>query len=173
MAAPGRTASLLSGRAVEAAPGLLLEPFPAELADDFGTVFAGMPPWLDYTYPAERLAFYFATEEPGAPRLLIRSRGEAAGVMGLRSPWLRGPYLQFLGIIPKFQNRGIGRAVLTWWEKHARLCGETNLWLTVSETNAPARAFYARNGFCEAAILPELVADGCSEILMRKRLRVS
>lgn len=170
MDARGRTTSLVAGEPVEVAPGLLLEPFPAELADEFGAVFAGMTPWADYAYPPERLACYFAAHEPGAPRLLIRSGGEAAGVMGLRNRWLRGPYLQFLGITPKFQNRAIGRAVLAWWERHALLSGETNLWLTVSEVNARARVFYVQNGFSETAILPDLVVDCCNEILMRKRL---
>lgn len=156
--------------AVNGAANLLLEPFPAHLADEFGVLFASLTPWADYAYPAERLAGYFAAHEPSAPRLLIRVGEAAAGVMGLRNHWLRGPYLQFLGIRPEFQNRAIGSAVLAWWERQARLSRETNLWLTVSEVNGRARGFYSRNGFSEIACLPELVAEGHSEILMRKRL---
>lgn len=152
------------------APSLCLETFPATLADEFGVVFAGMTPWADYGYPAERLASYFAGREPGAPRYLIRTGGEAAGVMGLRNHWLRGPYLQFLGIVPEFQNQAIGGVLLAWWEGHARSRGERNLWLTVSEVNERARAFYGRNGFVETSRLPDLVVGGWSEILLRKRL---
>lgn len=154
-------------------PRLRLEAFPVELANHFGAAFAGITPWADYDYPAERLAAYFAGQEPGAPRLLIRAGDEPAGVVGLRNQWLRGPYLQFLGITPKFQNQAIGGAVLTWWESEARSSGERNLWLTVSEINVRARAFYARNGFVEAAGLKDLVVDARCELLLRKRLQPS
>ncbi|MBC7953830.1 MAG: hypothetical protein H7Z12_18685 [Rhodospirillaceae bacterium] len=33
----------------------------------------------------------------------------------------------------------------------------------------PARAFYARAGFTEVASLPDLVAEGSDEILLRRR----
>ena len=54
-------------------------------------------------------------------------------------------------------------------EEEARRLG-TNLWLTVSEFNERARAFYVRHGFEETARLSGLVADGTAELLLRKRL---
>ena len=148
---------------------VLLEPFPADRAAEFGAVFAEMTPWSDYGYSPERLAAYFAGGKSGAVPMLVTADGSAAGIAGIRSQWLRGPFLQFLGILPEFQGRGIGRAVLSWWERQALAAGDRNLWVTVSEFNARARTFYGRYGFVETANLPGLIDERC-EILLRKRL---
>ena len=83
---------------------------------------------------------------------------------------LRGPYLQFLGVLPTFQRLGLGRAMLTWFEKEARARGERNLWVATSDFNQNALRFYEHQGFEHAAVLDDLVRDGISEILLRKRL---
>ena len=86
----------------------------------------------------------------------------------MRLNWLRGPHVQFLGILPAFQGGGIGALLLAWIEGQA--LGERNLWLTVSDFNREARAFYERHGFAVVAPLPGLVRDDRVELLMRKRL---
>lgn len=88
----------------------------------------------------------------------------------MRLNWLRGPHVQFFGILPAFQRSGIGAILLAWIEAQAQ--GERNLWLTVSDFNLEARAFYERHGFALVAPLPGLVRDDRTELLMRKRLAV-
>jgi ribosomal protein S18 acetylase RimI-like enzyme len=84
----------------------------------------------------------------------------------LRSPWLRGPYIEVLAVLPQAQGGGAGRALVAW----AAAQGGGNLWACVSAFNHGARAFYARSGFVEVTALADLVADGHDEILLRRRL---
>ena len=129
-----------------------------------------MDPWAAYGTPPARLATFFAAEEQDAVRRAIRVEGRMAGVVVMRSPWLHGPYLQFLGVLPAHQEQGIGAAVLDWIVAEAPP-GTRNLWLCVSAINVRARAFYERNGYRLAAELPGLAADHMDELLMRRRLR--
>jgi len=141
--------------------------------DEIGALaeaFASIDPWLSYDYRAAALTGYFAMQEPGAPRYKIMAGEATAGIVGVRLRWLRGPYLQFLGVLPAFQSRGIGTAVLDWFERLGREQGERNIWVAVSSTNAGAIAFYERHGFTDAATLDDLVGDGLAELLMRKRI---
>jgi len=152
------------------APSLVAEPLPPEAAEQLGTAFAAIDPWARYPYPAAALAGYFAAQEPGAPRFALRCGGELAGCVGVRLNWLRGPYLQFLGILPDFQRRGLGALALAWVEAEARRGAERNLWVAATDFNEGALRFYERHGFMRVAPLPDLVRDGRTEILLRKRL---
>ncbi|SDP29338.1 Ribosomal protein S18 acetylase RimI [Filomicrobium insigne] len=147
-----------------------LEALSSDCADYFGAQFSAMTPWAEYGFSHQDLAKFLATSEVGAARILIRVAEAPAGVAVIRGQWLRGSYLHFLGILPAFQGRGVGAAVLSWWETHARGFGDRNLWITVSEFNTPARSFYGRQGFKEAAEIPGLIEEPHSEILLRKRL---
>lgn len=149
---------------------IAVAPLAAEDADRLGTVFAAMDPWASYPYPASGLAAYFAKSEPSAPRFAILCVDELAGVAGLRLDWLRGPYIQFLGILAPHQGTGLGAAVLDWIEREARASGARNLWVAASDFNGGALRFYERSGFARVAVLDGLVRDGRDEILLRKRL---
>lgn len=147
-----------------------LAPLPPARAQDLGRIFSAIEPWAGYGFAAAALATYFAEDEPGAPRLAAFADGQIAGVLGLRLRWLRGMYIQFLGIVPEYQGRGLGGALIAWLEREARAAGKTNLWLCASETNVPALMFYERRGFGRVALLDAVLAEGKAEILMRKRL---
>jgi ribosomal protein S18 acetylase RimI-like enzyme len=151
-------------------PTLIAEPLRTEQATPLGEAFAAIDPWASYPYPAAGLAQYLGATEPGAPRFALYLAGELAGAAGLRLNWLRGPYLQFLGILPAFQGRGIGERVLTWIETEARFANERNLWVAASDFNSGAIRFYERHGFAVAARLADLVREGRTELLLRKRL---
>lgn len=155
---------LILGRARTLAP---LDP---ALADPLGEAFAALSPWRDYPFSAAALAGYFRGIQPDAPRFAIRVGDQVAGIAGLRRSWLRGPYLQFLGLLPAFQGHGLGSAVLAWFERDARAMGERNLWVATSDFNRDAFRFYTRAGYHETARIDGLIRDGKTEILMRKRL---
>ena len=114
-----------------------------------------MPPWSVMRYSADALARFLAAPDGGASRYLLQIRGEEAGAVSVRFPWLKGPYLELLAILPAFQQEGI------------RL-GARNLWVCASSFNTEALRFYCRHGFHPAATLSGLVADGYDEILLRK-----
>jgi ribosomal protein S18 acetylase RimI-like enzyme len=139
-------------------------------AEALGAAFAAIAPWSVYPYSAAALGSYLKSATPAAPRYLARCNGTAAGALGLQTDWLRGPYIQFLGILPEFQSHRLGTRLLQWIEADARAKAQRNLWVAASRFNDRARRFYSDFGFVEAAEIPDLVADGVTEILLRKRL---
>lgn len=150
--------------------GLTVEPLPAGEAARLGEAFAAMDPWRSYPYGAAELQHYLAAVEPAAPRFALKRYDDLAGVLGLRLDWLRGPYLQFLGLLPEHQGCGLGGAALRWLIAEAHRGGARNVFVCVSDFNAEARRFYATHGFADVGPLPGLVQPGRTEILMRKPL---
>ncbi|MBF0130387.1 MAG: GNAT family N-acetyltransferase [Alphaproteobacteria bacterium] len=132
-----------------------------------GFVLAGLDPWRTLGYQAEGLSAYLRRPDPSLHRFTVVAGGQRAGVLCLRHPWLRGPYIELLAVT--LPGRGIGAALVRWTSERT-LAEATNLWATVSNFNWPARAFYHAQGFVEASYLPDLVGAGFSEILLRKRL---
>jgi diamine N-acetyltransferase len=145
-------------------------PMTAESAAPLGGAFAEIDPWARYAYTAEALSKYLSDTEAEAPRFEIVVGDTVAGALCFRNNWLRGPYLQFLGILPAFQKQGIGGAALRWFEAEARKSKAQNIWVAASDFNAGALAFYERFGFVRVATLDELVSPEAGEILFRKRL---
>lgn len=135
-----------------------------------GEIFSALDPSATYRVSPQTLAGYYAAIEPGAPRFKIKLDKETAGILGLRLAWLRGPYLQYLAVVPRFQGRRIGTRLLAWFEHEARARSERNIWICASAFNEGAARLYQRHGFEIVAALDGLVADPHIELLMRKRL---
>lgn len=147
-----------------------LAPITADEAAALGDGLAAIDPWRRMGYAGETLSGYLLRPDPAAHRFAIRADGALSGVISVRNPWLRGPYLELLGLLSHSQRRGIGQAAMQWFESEApRDAGF--LWLVCSEFNAGALAFYRRCGFSEVAGLRDLVFAGFTEILLRKPLR--
>lgn len=128
-------------------------------------VLAGMEPWRTLGFSAIGLAAYLRREDAALGRVVLEQGGRPVAVMALRRPWLRGPYIELLAVVPGAQGGGLGHRLVEW----AAAQGGGNLWACVSAFNHAARAFYARAGFVEVAQLPDLVAEGADEILLRRR----
>lgn len=142
-------------------------------AASLGRAFANMSPWSDYEIGAETLTEYLSNDQPGAPRLglfIPSAKNQLVGAVGLRENWLRGPYIQFLGLLSPYQRSGIGAATVRLIEEIARNAQNRNLWVAVSAFNQQAIAFYEHFGFERAAVFDDLIADSTAEVLMRKRL---
>jgi diamine N-acetyltransferase len=88
--------------------------------------------------------------------------------VSIRSPWLKGPYLELLAILPEFQGNRLGAGILAWFEREALRLEARNLWVRAASFNARALRFYEGHGFRPAATLSGLVAEGYDEILLRK-----
>ncbi len=128
---------------------------------------AGLDPWRRLGFSADGLAAYLGREDGALIRVVAERDGAPVALLALRKPWLRGPYIELLAVLPVAQGTGLGRILVEW----AAAQGGGNLWACVSDFNAPARAFYARQGFAEVAPLPDLVAEGMGEILLRRVVR--
>jgi ribosomal protein S18 acetylase RimI-like enzyme len=165
-------AHLTSPIAVPAANGmaLTLTSCDADSAHVLGAQFAAMLPWSRYPFSASQLEKYLAAPEPGAPRYAIYAEGTLAGALGLRLNWLRGPYVQFLGVVQGHQGRGTGRAIMSQVISDARSNGDSNVWVAASSFNADALRFYERLGFTRTALLDGLVQAGIDEVLLRLRV---
>jgi len=151
---------------------LRLQAVPAldpDTAQALAETLARMDPWLTLGYSAESLARGLATPDPGLTRHLILRGGETLGLVAVRCPWLRGAYIELFAVLPGFQGQGVGEEALRRLEQE--YCGRTgNLWLLVSGLNGGARRFYERRGFRAIGVIPDLVAQGQDEVLMRKVL---
>lgn len=147
-----------------------LRPLSPGSAEKLGPALASIPPWSVIGWPAELLTAAFRRERPSVSRFELVVEGELAGAVTIQDPFLHGPYLQLLAIIPKFQRRNLGWAVLEWMEREARGEEARQLWLCVSTFNTGARAFYERFGFEAVTILEKLATEASDELLMRKRL---
>lgn len=143
---------------------------PVSVATELGNAFAAIDPWASYPYPAASLASYFAQGDHSSPRLTVQVDEQTVGVIGLRLNWLRGPYLQFLGFLPLYQNMGLGSMALSWIDAQTRACGQHNVFVAASDFNASALRFYERHGFERIGILKGLVREDRDEVLLHKKL---
>jgi len=63
-------------------------------------------------------------------------------------------HLDLLAVRPRQRRAGLGRRLVKWVERSARVAGTTIVFLEVRECNAGARVFYRRLGYRELARLP-------------------
>lgn len=76
-----------------------------------------------------------------------------------------------LYVLPSAHRQGIASALLDAVESRERASGAAELWLTVWDGNAKARAFYAARGFAETgASSYEFEGRVYTDIVCRKRL---
>jgi diamine N-acetyltransferase len=146
-----------------------------QLMDDqsarvISSILAFQDPWLRLGYTEDGLFRFLTRTDPSLNRHAVVVSEKAAGVICIRYPWLRGPYLEMLAVFPAHQGMHLGKALIAWMSDEC--CGvSNNIWTTVSSFNAPALSFYKNNGFNEIAELPDLVAGGFSEFLLQKKCR--
>jgi len=148
--------------------GARLGPLEPACCQSLAEAIAAIPPWSTMNYPADAMARFLVSSADGAYQYRIDASGDQAGAVSIRQPWLKGPYLELLAILPPFQNRGIGADILEWFEREALRAEARNLWVCASGFNERALRFYQRHGFKQAVALPGLVGDGYTEILLRK-----
>jgi ribosomal protein S18 acetylase RimI-like enzyme len=166
-AIPAREAFSLTDHPLPGGGGL--RPLAEGEADRFGALCAEFDPYRRLGQSAAALAGYLHRPDPALFRFAIEIDSAAVGVMAVRSPWLRGPFLEMLALLPEARGIGLGRQTVDWVAAQASLIAE-NLWTTVSDFNDSAQGFYSRLGFVEVSKLPGLVAEGITEILLRRRL---
>ena len=127
-----------------------------------------MEPWRSLGYAQLTLGRWLGGEAARGRVLLWREspRRAPSAVIVFQPDVLLGWFVSLLAVRPAASGRGIGRALL---EHVARDCFRARRWLYVScdESNQPARAFYRKLGFARVGRLPELIAPGRAELLLR------
>jgi ribosomal protein S18 acetylase RimI-like enzyme len=149
---------------------LSLHPITPDAARTIGTALATFGPWAHYGTRGEVITAALATTYGGTVRYSAHVDGALAGAIVIRSPWLIGPYLQLLAVMPGFQGQKIGDRLLAWFEGIARDDGARQVWLCVTGANTGAQRFYRSHGWIDETRLADLIKDGEDEILMRKWL---
>ena len=124
-------------------------------------------PWSTLKFSANSLSNYLTREDAALRRFAITVDNNLAGMICVRHPWLRGPYIELLGLFPDFRGKGIGRQVVIWAETEARREAK-NLWVIASSFNHPALKFYQDLGFKQIGSIQGLVTPEHDEILLRK-----
>jgi len=132
-------------------------------AEILAEALIGCDPYKRLGYEAATLVHYFTRPDPSLDRFAIEIDGRLQGILCLRRPWLRGPLIETLALLPASQGKGIGSQIMARAQSEAG----RNLWATVSEFHQPARRFYARHGFVELSPLPGLIEASEAEILLR------
>lgn len=147
-----------------------LSPMTVAAAAELGAITPTFGPWLAYGFSADAMTRSFAPAVDNGCRYQALVAGNLAGGMVIRNPWLIGPYLQTLAVLPAYQRSGIGGLMLGWFEARARLARQRSIWLCVAVFNTEAQRFYHAHGWEHVADLPDLIHDGVGESLLRKRL---
>ncbi len=147
----------------------LSTPLTSEQALAVAEILAVSDPWKTLKFSAASLAGYLIRDDASLRRYVISVDGNPAGVICVRYPWLRGPYIELLGLSPDHRGKGIGRQVLAWAEAEARREAK-NLWVVTSSFNHQALNFYQSLGFTPIGPIQGLVTPEHDEILLRKCL---
>ena len=91
--------------------------------------------------------------EPGRFTFVADVNSEVIGFVSgeERTHWSgqRELYVGELAVSPRYEGRGVGRALVDAVIDHAKRSGLTTITLDTGAANAPARAFYRRLGFQE------------------------
>lgn len=146
-------------------PPMIPRPLTPEDIAVLAPALAVLDPWRRLGFTASGLAGYLGRDDPALTRVVVEQDGAVMAVLALRQPWLRGPAIELLAVLPAGQGGGLGRGLVQW----AAAQGGDNLWACVSAFNHSARAFYARAGFTEITALADLIVAGSDEILLRFR----
>jgi GNAT superfamily N-acetyltransferase len=126
-----------------------------------------MDPWKKLGYSDIGLMLYLDRADPALHRYVLESQGAIAGIMSVRWPWLAGPFIEIMAVLPHVQRSGLGGMAVGWVVEQAERLGG-NVWATTSDFNAKGRAFWSRMGFEELAPMPDLIRPGFGELLLRR-----
>jgi ribosomal protein S18 acetylase RimI-like enzyme len=138
---------------------------------------AQMEPWRGLGYSAEALGGWLARaarrDAVWAARGAARDGAGAAGLRGLvvvQTPFLLGSFIALIAVRPEAAGQGIGRALVTRVQRQVFVtAGRRWLYVSADSRNRGALAFYRKLGFAPVGRLPDLVAPGRTEILLRQR----
>jgi ribosomal protein S18 acetylase RimI-like enzyme len=137
---------------------------------------AGMQPWKGLGYRAVPLGRYLARMAGAgnvwgaAPPASRRGRAESPSAIAVATDgFLLGGFIALLAVRADAGGQGLGRALV---DHVAARTAAKRRWLFVScdADNGAALRFYRRLGFVRVGRMPDLVARGRTELLLRKRL---
>lgn len=104
--------------------------------------------------------------------LLALARGNPAGWLRFGLCWDLFPFLHGLFVEESLRRRGLGRALVAFWEQEMRRQGHA-LAMTSTDAHRPAQHFYRALGYrdCGSLLFPrELFPEATAELVLLKTL---
>lgn len=135
-----------------------------------GTELAKIEPWKTLNSTPDEFEAGFQSQSEASHTYAVIFEGAPVGIISVRYPWLLGPYLSFLGMIPSAQNKGLGKTLMNWLEETSKIHSARNIFVCVSSFNHDAQAFYKTCGYKQEAQLDGLIVNEHAELLLRKCL---
>lgn len=151
-------------------PSPILIPINGITAEAISQQLVAMTPWYELGYQAKTLERYFLSQAEGFTSLVLTINQQPAGIITLRSPWLRGTLLELIAILPVFQHQGLGLWLMNWLHEYAQQRQQRNIWTLASAFNQKALQFYQTQGFKIVGQLDDFIIQGQNELLLRLRL---
>ena len=147
-------------------PEVLLRPLHGEAEACFCAEFiVASEPWVTLGLTFEQAMQRLTDAAREVSVATVNDQIVGALVLHLSGP-LNG-YIQTIAVHPDWRCRGIGTRMIEWAEE--RIFRQSpNVFLCVSSFNTHAQTLYERLGYQRVGELPDFVAKGFSEILMRK-----
>lgn len=139
-----------------------------EQLNQLAVQFSHMSPWVDIELKPENLLDHFTRPDPALFRYMVVYDEQIVGAISIRSPWLKGPYLELLGLKPDMQGLGLGQRLMHWFETEAPVATRS-LWLLCSDFNHQAIGFYEAMGYEKQCLIDNLYSADFDDYLMRKR----
>ena len=93
--------------------------------------------------------------------------GRLVGVLVMR-PDPPALFVENVAVVPEWQGRGFGRALMAFAEEHARATGLAEVALYTNQKMTENLRFYAAIGYVETGRRSE---DGFARVFLRKALR--
>ncbi len=126
-------------------------------------------PWKRLGYTQTDWDHYFVPVPAERDTYVAEAAEKIAGIAVLRQKFLLGDYLELFVVEQTARGTGVGERLLTHVE--SRVFARTkNLFACVSDFNEPARRFYVKHGYQEIGLMPNLLIQGCAEVLVRKTI---
>ena len=114
---------------------LIMEPLRQRDAEYLANSVAAIEPWRTLHRGAADLLVYLTEVDPHSHRWVALRNRQHVGIVGIRSPWLYGPYIALLAVLPGNQRQGIGSGILGWIEAEVRRTAK-NIWVCASSFNS-------------------------------------
>jgi ribosomal protein S18 acetylase RimI-like enzyme len=130
-------------------------------------------PWTRYPLTENAISSLWRTAwSSGATVAVARVDGRTAGFSWYieRGGFGLSGYLKLLGVHPDMRGQGVGGVLLDHTERLTIAVGGRDLLLLVSDFNLDAQTFYRDRGYSQVGGIPDYVAPGITELILRKRL---
>ena len=103
--------------------------------------------------------------------VLVARAGDRIAGFGIMRYGVEAAHLDLFAVDRPWQGQGLGRRLLEWLERPARVAGLARIVLEVRADNAGARAFYERLGYRPLARLPGYYQGRVAALRLERLLR--